>query len=410
MSYQHRYFASVPARLEQLLADELRSHGARAIKQTVAGCYFEGDLELGYRVTLWSRLANTVLLPIEHFPAGSPEEVYEGIQRVDWDEHFDVDASIMVTFHASQSRITHTRYGAQVVKDAVVDQFRERYGRRPTVDVKDPDIHLNVHVFRDYATVSLDLSGDSLHRRSYRMQSVVAPLKENVAAAVLLRAGLPSMLEEAEKKQSPISIVDPMCGSGTLLIEAALIAADIAPGLLRYRFGFEHWRYHDADMWARLLREAETRRDFGLRNLHKRVQHITGSDIDPRSVRATETNIFGAGLKDIIHVHEQDACEASKPTPVTEHGLIITNAPYGERLENDGQVVSLHEAFGAALLENFDGWQASVLTGSKELGFRLGIRAIRSHAIYNGALDCVLVHFDLAPDQRLGPRRETERW
>lgn len=404
MSYQHRYFATVPLRLEQLLADELHALGARAIKQTVAGCFFEGDLELGYRVALWSRLANTVLLPIEHFRARDPEELYEGVQSVDWEAHFGSAQTMMVTFNSAASQIRHTRYGAQVVKDAVVDQLRDRGIPRPSVDLRDPDLHLNCHVHRDQATLSLDLSGDSLHRRSYRMQSVVAPLKENVAAAVLQRADLPAMLARAEREGAPISIVDPMCGSGTLLIEAALMAADIAPGLLRHRFGFEHWGYHDDAAWQRLLREAETRRDHGLRHLDKRVRHFVGSDSDPRAVRAAHTNIFGAGLRDLIIVHEADARDVSKPEPATDVGLVVTNAPYGERLEADGRVAALHEEIGDALLRNFEGWRATVLTGSKELGFRLGIRASRTHSLYNGALECSLLHFELAPEQRLRPR------
>lgn len=404
MSYQHRFFATVPARMEQLLADELAALGGRAIKQTVAGCYFEGDLELGYRVALWTRLANTVLLPIEHFTADSPEALYEGIQSVYWDEHMAPDASFMVTFHSSHSSITHTKYGAQVVKDAVVDQFRKHHGQRPSVDLRDPDIHLNVHVFRDQATVSLDLSGDSLHRRSYRMQSVEAPLKENVAAAVLIRAGWPRMLEEAKQSGEAVSLVDPMCGSGTLLIEGALMAADIAPGLLRRRFGIEAWRYHDAAMWQRLLREAETRRDFGLRNLPNLVAQFYGTDIELSAMRACDTNIFGAGLRNIVHVENKDFRDFELPEPHTETGLVVTNAPYGERLERDGHAVALHEDFGQMLLKNFIGWKASVLTGSKELAFRLGLRAKRHYMLYNGALECALVNFELHPDIALPPR------
>ena len=409
MSDQHRFFATVPARMEQLLADELVSLGGRKVKQTVAGCYFEGNLELGYRVALWTRLANTVLLPIEHFEAGSPEALYAGIQSVYWDEHMAPDASFMVTFHASQSAITHTKYGAQVVKDAVVDQFRKVHGIRPSVDLKDPDIHLNVHVFRDHATVSLDLSGDSLHRRSYRMQSVDAPLKENVAAAVLMRAGWPQLVEQAKAENAPVSLVDPMCGSGTLLIEGALMAADIAPGLLRRRFGVEAWRYHDTAMWQRLMREAETRREAGLRTLSQRVAHIEGSDIEMKAVRACDTNIFGAGLRDVVHVVLRDFRDAIKPEPVTERGLVVTNAPYGERLENDGFVVDLHQDFGQLLVERFDGWNASVLTGSKELGFSLGLRAKRNYSLYNGALECTLVNFELSPDVVLPPRSNVRK-
>lgn len=388
--------------LERLLADELADLGATNIQHTRAGCYFDGTQECGYRVALWSRLANSVLLPIEHFDAYSTDDLYLGMLNIPWDEHFSPDATIKITFNALASHITHTRYGAQVAKDAIVDQFRNKYGRRPDVELHRPDIHLNVHVEQNRATVSIDLAGDSLHRRGYREEQVEAPLKENVAAAVLLRARWPEMYANASA-ENPISLVDPMCGSGTLLIEAAMMAADIAPGMLRERFGFHAWRYHDHNAWRRLSQEAIARRESGLRHLKEKVAHIVGSDVDPYAVNAAAMNIEAAGLSDYIHVELKHFRELRKPEPVTREGLVITNAPYGERLERDGRAVALHELFGQTLTEHFGGWRASVLTGSKGLGFRIGIRAERYYSLFNGPIACILLNFDLEDTETLPP-------
>lgn len=407
MSYIHRYFAPVPTPLERLLADELVSLGAQRVQHTRAGCYFEGDQELGYRVALWSRLANSVLLPIEHFDASTQDDLYRGMQTVRWYEHFDAKATIKITFRSVRSDLNHSRYGAQIAKDAIVDQFRDRFGRRPTVALHRPDIHLNIHMVDNRATVSLDLAGDSLHRRGYREEQVEAPLKENVAAGVLIRARWPQMLEHAARDDQPLSLVDPMCGSGTLLIEGAMMAADIAPGLLRTQFGFHAWKYHDRAAWKRLSNEANARRDAGLRTLRERVPHIVGADIDPHAIKAAKINAERAGLGEHIHVELQDFRDLQKPEPITENGLVVTNAPYGERLEQDGRAVALHENYGAALPRQFHGWRASVLTGSKELGFRIGLRADRVYSLFNGAIACTLLNFDLARVEALPPAPAT---
>lgn len=406
MSYIHRYFAPVPTPLELLLAHELRELGAQNIQHTRAGCYFDGDQETGYRVALWSRLANSVLLPIEHFDVWTQDDLYRGMQTVRWYEHFDATSTIKITYNSVRSNLHHTRYGAQIAKDAIVDQFRDRFGRRPTVELHRPDIHLNVHVVDNHATVSLDLAGDSLHRRGYREEQVEAPLKENVAAAVLIRAQWPDLVKHASEAH-PLSIVDPMCGSGTLLIEAALMAADIAPGILRKQFGFHAWKYHDPKAWQRLCKEANARRETGLRRLERIVPHIVGADIDPHAVKAAAINAERAGLAPYIRVELLDFRQLHKPEPPTTSGLVVTNVPYGERLERDGRAVALHEAFGRALPQQFGGWRASVLTGSKELGFRLGLRAERLYNLFNGAIACTLLNFDLSHAETLPPAPES---
>lgn len=380
-----QFFATVPRHMELLLAEELQELGARDVQHTVAGVAFTGPLEVGYRAVLWSRLANTVLVQLKTFPASTPEELYDGARQIPWDKHLGVDSTFAVTFTTIRSEITHTKYGALKVKDAVVDQFREAFNKRPSVELSQPDVRINCHVDKDEATLSIDLAGDSLHRRSYRQSSGKAPLKENVAAALLLRAKWPRMA--AEKKP----IVDPMCGSGTILIEAALMAADHAPGLLRDYFGFQGWRQHNEGVWQKLIDEAEKRRQAGMKNLGT----YRGSDINKSVILDAQKNVEAAGLQDFIHLDRQSIAVLTPPSKTTPPGLVVTNAPYGERLGDDEEAVALHRELGAVLKEKFPGWKASVFTGSEELGFKLGMRAHKVYKLYNGSLECLLLNFDI---------------
>lgn len=385
MATTHAYFATCPKHLELLLEEELKGLGARKVRQTVAGVFFEGPLEVGYRAVMWSRLANTVLLQLKTFAAPTPEALYEGVRSIAWDEHLALEGTLAVNFTSKNSEITHTHFGALKVKDAIVDQFRDAFGTRPSVDVREPDVKINCHVDRNEATVSIDLAGDSLHKRSYRADSGSAPLKENVAAAVLIRAGWP----ELAKQGAPL--FDPMCGSGTLLIEGALMAADCAPGLVRDHFGFDGWLQHDELVWARVLAEAQERYEIGRPKLGVYV----GTDIDGAILRTARVNTEKAGLDAIIRYSRRPVTDISPPMLAKRPGLVVTNAPYGERLGADGEAVQTHIELGEALKGRFGGWQASVLTGSKELGFKLGVRADKVYAFYNGALECVLLNFSL---------------
>ncbi|MFU8805356.1 MAG: THUMP domain-containing protein [Bradymonadaceae bacterium] len=385
MSAQHNFFATVPRNMELLLQQELEEMGAVEVRQTVAGVYFSGPLEIGYRAVLWSRLANTVLLPLTGFPARTPEELYKGVRGIAWDEHFRVDQTFAVTFNSARSEITHTKYGALKVKDAVVDQFRDAFDQRPSVDLDRPDVRINCHIDQDYATISIDLAGESLHRRSYREDWGKAPLKENVAAAVLLRAGWPDIYAEGGP------LFDPMCGSGTLLIEGALMAGDHAPGLLRDYFGFTGWRRHDEGIWTDLLEEAEERRRVGM----SKIPLIVGSDKSRRAVETAEKNIAAAGLEDHITVERRAVVDIEPPFAAERPGLVVVNAPYGERMGGEGEAEVVHRELGEVLKARFPGWKATVLTGSKELGQELRLRADKRYTLYNGRLECTLLNFEL---------------
>ena len=389
-----QFFATAPLGLEGLLADELAAFGAEHVRETRAGVHFQGDLACAYRNCLWSRLANRILLPLARFPAASPDELYDGVRTINWGEHLRITGTLAVDFVSSRSRITHELFGAQKVKDAIVDQFLDRHGRRPDVRLSQPDIRVNVHLDRDMATASLDLSGESLHRRGYRLSGGTAPLKENLAAAVLLRAGWPALAEAGG------SLLDPMCGSGTLPIEAALIAADIAPGLLRQYFGFLGWEQHQPAIWADQLDEATERRAKGL----ERMPRIVGHDIDRDTVAAAWQNIERAQLQGRVHI-ERQALDQARPQG-ERGGLVVMNPPYGERLGEVAELTGLYRQAGEVFREHFPGWRLTMLTGNPELAFQLGIRAQRHYALYNGRIPCRLFNFEIVPERFFTPRSD----
>ena len=381
----HRLFATAPRGIASLLRDEVLALGADGAKEQPAGVAFGGDLQLAYRACLWSRTANRVLLAVAEFPAPDPEALYAGIRRVDWSAHLEPSGSLAVDFNTTHSAITHSHFGALKVKDAVVDQFRDASGTRPSVDTARPDLRINVHLHRDRASVAIDLSGDSLHRRGYRQRGVAAPLKENLAAAILLRAGWPQIASNGG------SLLDPMCGSGTLPIEAALIAADIAPGQSRDHYGFLGWRGHQPALWETLLAEAEERRRRGLAQMPR----ILGYDTDPEAIEAARANLTAAGLAEVVEIERRElAALDALPGPA---GLVVVNPPYGERLGDTDRLATLYAELGRRLRDQFSGWKAAVFTGNPELAKNMGLRARRLHPMYNGAIPCKLLRFEVEP-------------
>ena len=387
MTSPYRFFATAPKGVASVLYQELLDLGLSQLKEQPAGVAFEASLEQAYRVCLWSRCASRVLMPLATFRAETPERLYEEVARIDWSEHMTVAQTLAVDFASRDSAITHSVYGARKVKDAIVDQFRQRCGERPSVDPAEPDLKINLHLHRDQATLSLDLSGESLHKRGYRHQSVAAPLKENLAAALLLRAGWPEVAESGG------CLVDPMCGSGTFLIEGAWMAGDIAPGLLRDYFGFKGWRQHQPAIWQALIDEAKERRERGL----EKIPPIYGYDLEGKNIRAAEENIVAAGLDEQIRIKRQDVARLEAPAGCVT-GMVVVNPPYGERLGEIETLEVLYETLGERLKSEFQGWRAALFTGNPDLAKRMGIRARRLHPFYNGALACKLLRFELAPE------------
>jgi 23S rRNA (guanine2445-N2)-methyltransferase / 23S rRNA (guanine2069-N7)-methyltransferase len=386
------FFATAPKGLEGLLADEIRALGAADAHERRAGCAFTGDLALAYRVCLWSRVASRVLLPLVRFPAADPDQLYEGVRSVPWGEHLDPEDTLAVDVAIRGSSTVHTHYAALRTKDAVVDQFRERLGVRPSVDVHRPSVRLNVLFDREEATLSVDLSGESLHRRAYRREGeqVEAPMKENLAAAVLLRSGWPDIAAAGG------ALLDPMCGSGTLLIEGALIAGDVAPGLLRGYFGFLGWKQHDRAAWKAEHDHAARRRAAARPGLRP----VTGYDVDPRALRLATESAGRAGLGEVVNLERRDVAALVPPRfgdelPSSCPGLVVANPPYGTRLGEAVALRGLYRTLGSRLNEGFPGWRLGLLTGDPELSWATGLRARRTYSLYSGALPVKLYTFAL---------------
>ncbi|MBA4502066.1 bifunctional 23S rRNA (guanine(2069)-N(7))-methyltransferase RlmK/23S rRNA (guanine(2445)-N(2))-methyltransferase RlmL [Marinobacterium marinum] len=378
-----KLFVTCPKGLENLLQDEIDQLGGQHTRQTVAGVYTEGTLECAYRLCLWSRLGNRVLMPIAEGDAEEADALYALVQQVDWLEHLRPSGTLTVDFNGRSRGINNTHFGALKVKDAIVDQIRTATGQRPTVDRNQPDLRINVHVHRGKAVVALDLSGESLHRRGYRLKAGAAPMKENLAAAVLIRAGWP-----LEDRDAPL--LDPMCGSGTLLTEAALMAADIAPGLYRQRFGFSRWLGHDAHLWAAIQDEANQRREQGRAALTARFY---GFDADQSVLDRARDNARRAGVEDFIHLEKRPLEQLAALPGVSRPGLLVTNPPYGERLGEASSLMFLYRTLGDRLKACCVGWEAAVFTANPELCKVMKLRADKQYRMFNGALDSKLLLF-----------------
>lgn len=394
------YFVTAASFLESLLADELRTLGIDSAVETRAGVNVSGELADAYRICLHSRVAGRVLLPISTFEATDADMLYAAVREIDWREHLGPEQTLSVQVDSARSQIAHTQFAAQRIKDAIVDQFRDIGGTRPSVDPARPDLAIRCRLFRDQAKLFIDLSGDALHRRGWRIQGGAAPLKETLAAAMLLRAGWPELAANGGE------LLDPLCGVGTLVIEGAMIAADIAPGLLRDYWGFSGWRGHDAGAWAQLLAEAKERRATGLHRLSRSTTTLRGSDIDASAVNAATANAARAGLAGHVRFERRALSDCRPDHPGAEgpkRGLLITNPPYGERIGAE-DLTGLYQEIGGLLRNHFDGWRAAVMTGNPDLGKRMGLRAHRFHRLLNGPIECRLLHFDVSPAAHVSNR------
>lgn len=393
------WFATCPKGMEQLLAEELSALGASEARETVAGVHFAGPLALGYRACLWSRLANRILLPLAQIAATDADGLYRGLREVDWGAIMSPRQRFAIDFSGESPDIRNTRFGAQRSKDAIVDWFQASLGERPTVDRQKPDLRFNVRLGKQGTLLALDMGGGSLHRRGYRLKAGEAPLKENLAAAILLRADWPGMAARGG------ALIDPMCGSGTLLLEAAMMVADIAPGLGRRHWGFSAWRGHQPRQWEVLLQDARQRADRGL---GAQLPEIRGYDADPAVVRRAQENVAALGLEKVVRVSCKPLSKLKKPThrelPI---GLLVCNPPYGERLGERSSLAYLYRELGECMLREFPGWQAAIFTADAALGRATGLRSHKQYKLWNGAMASQVLLFDLQ-DNRLSDRRPDE--
>jgi putative N6-adenine-specific DNA methylase len=372
-----RYFATCGRGIEPVLADELRALGARDVATGRGGVQFAGDKALLYQANLWLRTAIRVLRPILEAHVSSPDELYEAVRGIDWSQYLTPDHTLAVDCNVRDSHITHSKYAALRTKDAICDQFLERGGRRPSVDVAEPMVGLNLHIYRDQAVLSLESSGESLHKRGYRPIQTRAPLNEALAAALVMLTGW--------RGETPF--VDPLCGSGTLPIEAAWIALRRPPGLTRRRFGFQGWMDFEVGLWTAL-------RDEARRGVRKELPApIVGSDARRDAIHFAVSNARAAGIGHLLPFEVRDVRDLRPPAGPP--GVLLCNPPYGERIGEEKELQGLYRTLGEVFRERCGGWTAYVFTGNARLARRIGLRPSAEVPLFNGKIPCRLLRFDL---------------
>ncbi|GAB5414119.1 MAG: bifunctional 23S rRNA (guanine(2069)-N(7))-methyltransferase RlmK/23S rRNA (guanine(2445)-N(2))-methyltransferase RlmL [Congregibacter sp.] len=383
-----RWLALCPRGVPALLARELSQFGATELNEAEASVSFLGSRAVMYRACLWSRLASRILMPVGQGFAADADELYATVLALPWPELLAEGAKIAVVFNGSNPQIRNTRFGAQRCKDAVLDAYRAAALPPPAVDPAAPDISIVVRLQGKKIDVALDMVGESLHRRGYRQAAGDAPLKEHLAAAVLMRGGW------CDPENGFDALIDPMCGSGTLLLEGAMIAADQAPGLGRRQFGFMHWAGHDELQWQMIVKDAEGR---ATRGLEQQLPEIRGFVADPRVIRMAQANIAAAGLQALVRVSVKAIDEVVQPTHVVlEKGLVVCNPPYGQRLGKNDDLAPLFQSLGRCLHDQFKGWSGAILAGEEAHGRALGLRSHKQYKLFNGQLPVLLLMLDLS--------------
>ncbi|VAW52139.1 23S rRNA (guanine(2445)-N(2))-methyltransferase / 23S rRNA (guanine(2069)-N(7))-methyltransferase [hydrothermal vent metagenome] len=383
----NNFFATCSKGVEDLLQKELEQLGISDTKIHVGGVAFTADIEHAYKTCLWSRVASRILLQLKDFTISSDDDLYHEIIDVDWRQHFSEENTLAIDCFSSHNIVNNSYFATLRIKDAIVDQFVKKTEQRPSIDRENPDIRINVYLSDKQCLLYLDLSGEALHKRGYRQTAGSAPLRETLAASMLYRAKWNAFYEKS------LPFYDPMCGSGTLLIEAAMMAAEIAPGILRKQFGFFHWKFFSQDKieqkkWSSILHDAEDKKQKGLAN----APVISGSDNSEQLVGIARLNIKMAGLTSVVKVFLRDA--SKDITPYTKkHGLIVTNPPYGKRIGQVQLLRTLYHRFGIQLKANFNGWTAVIITSEQELAKSIGMRAFRKNTLFNGALKSVLYQY-----------------
>lgn len=391
------YVASVPRGFGDLLAREIVGFGGLDVRERGNTVAFTGTLEVAYRICLESRVASRVHLELLRFEAADDAAIYAALRGIDWAAHIDPSGTLACEWTGRHPAISNTHYGTLRLKDAICDALREGSGRRPDIATFEPAVRVHAHAVGMRVTVSLDLSGEGLHRRGWRGDTGEAPLRENIAAGILLRAGWP------ELSAAGAAFLDPMCGAGTFVIEAARMAAGIAANHRRRYFGFLQWKGHDAALWRRLLEASEARAERGLEMCKSAGLRLQGRDQDRRLLRDAVINASHAGVAEITAFEPGDLASA---TPSAARGLLCTNPPWGVRLGDQAAARAVHAQLGAVLRERFAGWEAAVLSGDASLGLELGLRAHRVHTVFVGALECRLLRIKVgeSAERDLRPR------
>jgi putative N6-adenine-specific DNA methylase len=382
---RQQFFATCPRGLETLLADELTALGAIALKPTDGGVGFSGDLALVYRANLESRIATRILWQIAAGSYRSEEDIFQAALALPWNNWFDVQQTFMVKVTGVKCPLKSLEFVTLRIKDAVCDKFRAACGSRPSIDTKQPEVRIHAYLAEDSYRLYLDTSGAALFQRGFRKSSVEAPLRENLAAGILKLSGW----------QPGVALLDPMCGSGTFLIEAALMALDIAPGLGR-SFGFQNLKNFDADAWGKIQEQARKR------SKPASFKQIYGSDSDARAIRAARQNLELAGFSNVVQVSHVDVLEMEAPAA---EGVMVANPPYGVRIGEEDALAELYPQLGAALKRNFAGWRAYFLTSDLRLPKLMRLSPTRRTPLFNGPLECRLFEIKMVAGSNRKPEK-----
>jgi putative N6-adenine-specific DNA methylase len=369
-------FATTAKGLEDVLTQELVRLDVKVISVEKGGVRFSGDLETCYMANLWLRTAHRILIFLKDFHCETPQHLYNGIRSINWREYVNPDMTLAVDCNLRDSRMTHSGFAALKTKDAIVDSIRDYYGRRPDVDVQNPDLRINLHILRNYCTVSLDSSGISLDKRGYRMDAGDAPLRETLAAALVELSGW----------DGTVPLIDPMCGSGTIPVEAAMKAAGIPPGLRRLSYGFQRWPSYDEAIWNGLLKEAKNRL------LERIYSPVFGFDVSSPLIEKAKKNASRAGVGNYIVFEKRDIVDLQPPDPP---GIVLFNPPYGVRLGEMDALKKLYKHIGDTLKNRCKGYNAYLFTGNPELAKSVGLKASRRIVLFNGPIECRLLKYEL---------------
>ncbi|MCB0364120.1 MAG: RNA methyltransferase [Bdellovibrionaceae bacterium] len=374
-----KFLALTSFGLRDVLEDEIREMGLKIVDKEATGVFFESNWEGAYRANLCLRTATKILLPVLDFPAYKPEDLYHNIQKHDFTKYIRPDQTLSIDAHVRESALQDQRFVAMKIKDAIVDQFRDKCdGQRPDVERENPALDVVVRVFRNEVNVSINTTGPTLSMRGYRKSSVMAPLREHLAAGLIRMTGW----------NGHCPLVDPMCGSGTFLIEAGLMALNIAPGTLRKRFAFQGFKGFQEDAWKTVLEEAM---DKEFTNIPSKIY---GFDIDGMALRAARANAEGAGVSDFITLKKAPIVTL-EPPPGNVPGIVIVNPPYGERLGITEELKDVYRDLAHALKVGFKGWKLFLLSGNQDLTAALKLKAEKRHRVYNGNLDCRFLEYHI---------------
>lgn len=368
------YLAKSPAGLEEILASELENLGAGNVQILKRAVSFEGDLKLLYEANYLCRTALRILVPVRQFTFDSETAFYQKVKAIPWEHYLDENQTFAIDSTIGSSLFTHSHYVSQKAKDAIADRFREEKGVRPSVDIENPFLRINIHIYQDTADISLDSSGESLHKRGYHTVNAEAPISEVLAAGMIMLTGW----------NGQTNFMDWMCGSGTLLIEAAMIAMNLPAGQFRKEYGFMKWKDFSPEIWEQVKNEAlNNQRDIDI--------EIMGSDISERNLRAAWTNIRNASLHKDITLDVKDFRDVQPPAGP---GMLVSNPPYGERIKVE-ELNALYQDMGNALKRNFEGWKAWLISSDMRAIKLVGLRPMAKKILYNGQLECRFVGFDL---------------